>query len=112
MTQCQAVLAYMRQHGSITQREADKLGVARLAPRMGELEAAGGILDRLNLQVHRCTIKVRKANGKDAHVTRYTLTPAHVGLSSSPTAAATPDQQGGLFYSMSRLYSLAAPLRC
>lgn len=40
--QTERVLAYMRKHGSITQREADrKLGVSRLQSRTSELKTEG-----------------------------------------------------------------------
>jgi hypothetical protein len=43
--QTERVLAYMRKHGSITQREADrKLGVLRLPSRINELKKEGYII--------------------------------------------------------------------
>lgn len=95
MNQCQQVLAYMRRHGSITQGEAYTLGIGRLSPRIGEIEKATGVI------IPRSTVKVRKANGKDANVSRYYITPA-LSLSSTSTVTAAPDQ-GGLFdYPVSR----------
>ena len=91
MTQCQQVLAYMRQHGGITQQDATNyIGCTRLAARIDDLKKQGHKIDA-------DTVSVRTRDGRTARIAKYSLTPAHVGLSSSPTVAATPDQQGGLF---------------
>ena len=92
MSQCQDVLDYMRRHGSITQGEAYTLGCSRLAARIEEIDGKDGIV------INRSTIRGRKANGKDANVRRYSITPAPAGLS-APLMKLTdaPDQQGGLF---------------
>ena len=42
MTQCDAILQHLREHGSITPREAlDEYGCFRLAARINELRKAG-----------------------------------------------------------------------
>ena len=46
MTQKDRILRYISEHGSITQGEAYKLGIARLAARVNELGRAGVVLDR------------------------------------------------------------------
>lgn len=47
MTQCELVLEYMREHGSITARQAaNELGVQRLAARIGDLRKQGYFIRR------------------------------------------------------------------
>ena len=41
MTQCEAILSYMDRNGSITQAEADRLHIKRLASRICELRQKG-----------------------------------------------------------------------
>lgn len=41
VTQCDMILAYMRQHGGITQGEAWNMGIARLASRINNLRNRG-----------------------------------------------------------------------
>ena len=41
MTQCERILSYLEQNGSITQMEADRLRIKRLASRICELRQRG-----------------------------------------------------------------------
>ena len=41
MTQCERILSYLDQNGSITQQEADSLRIKRLASRICELRQRG-----------------------------------------------------------------------
>lgn len=44
-TQCDAILAYMREHGSITTFEAfEQLGITRLAARIADLKKLGIVI--------------------------------------------------------------------
>lgn len=42
MTQCQMIMSYINEHGSITPQEAmNKLGIMRLAARINEIDSPG-----------------------------------------------------------------------
>jgi len=41
MTQCERILAYMDQHGGITQMDANRLSITRLAARIYDLRQRG-----------------------------------------------------------------------
>lgn len=65
-TQCERVIAYMQQHGSITQMEAMQIGVFRLASRICDIKKRG----------HRImteTVKVENRYGESCRVKRYRL---------------------------------------
>ena len=66
MTQEQRIMAYLNQHGSITQAEAVRLGIYRLSARVYDLSRAGVFLDRM-----RETSK--NQYGEDVTYTRYYL---------------------------------------
>ena len=66
-TQAQDVLDFMRKHGSITRRQADReLGVMRLASRISELK-------RLGHEIKSEPIKVKARNGRSTYIARYSL---------------------------------------
>lgn len=66
-TQCQRILDYMLDHGSITQLEALKdLGVFRLASRISELRKNGH-------QISSQMVKVENRYGETCRVKRYRL---------------------------------------
>lgn len=47
MSQTEAILKYVKQHGSITSKEAyDELGITQLGARLDDLEKQGYIIDR------------------------------------------------------------------
>ena len=66
MTQTEMVLVYMARHGSITQYQANELGIGRLAARIADLKRRGHII---NSEM----INVRKANGTTAKVACYSI---------------------------------------
>lgn len=66
MTQCELVLDYMKEHGSITQRDALCLGIYRLASRIADLKKAG-------FPVESKTVIVVNVDGSKSHIARYSL---------------------------------------
>ena len=63
-TQCELVLDYINEHGSITARQAYiKFGIMRLASRIADLKRAG-------YDIKSESIKVRGRSGS-TYVTRY-----------------------------------------
>ena len=67
MTQCERVVEYIRNHGSITQAEASKyLAVGRLAARVSDLRARG-------VKIVTETVKVKNRFGDKTEVARYKL---------------------------------------
>lgn len=66
-TQCVRVLAYLDEHGSITQFEAiPELGVLRLASRISDLK-------KLGYPIKGEFITVKNRFGEDCRVKRYSL---------------------------------------
>lgn len=66
-TQAQDVLDYMKNHGSISIREAIyDLGITRLASRIYELKRKG-------VQIKSETETVKARNGRTTFVSRYSL---------------------------------------
>jgi len=66
-TQSERVLAYMMNHGGITQAEAWKeIGVMRLASRISELRKDGH-------QITSKTEAVKNRYGEKCHIKRYSL---------------------------------------
>ena len=68
MTQCEQVLVYMVEHGSITQRDALNLGIYRLASRISDLRKRG-------YPIRSRSKRVTKTNGKKTYIAEYTLVP-------------------------------------
>jgi len=67
VTQCERVVEYIRNHGSITQAEASKyLAVGRLAARVSDLRARG-------VKIVTETVKVKNRFGDKTEVARYKL---------------------------------------
>ena len=70
-TQNQMVLAYIREHGSITHLEAEKhLGVMRLASRISDLKNQGHKFDSkfvtvLNRNGQKCRVKSYRFGGDE-----------------------------------------------
>ena len=91
MNQKQIVLDHMKRNGSITRLDAFRLGIAELSARIIDLEKDGYVIPR-------STVTVRKSNGKDAKVKRYSISPS---LLSAPlmklTDAKSVEQAGVLF---------------
>jgi len=65
-TQCEIILDYMKDHGSITARQAYHLGIMRLASRISDLKRAG-------FDIVSDTIKVKNRDGSFAYVSRYSI---------------------------------------
>ena len=66
-SQCEMVLNYMKEHGSITQNDANyKLGVSRLSARISDLKARGH-------NIHDTTITVVNRYGRKTRVSEYSL---------------------------------------
>lgn len=61
------VLMYMREHGSITQRDAIKLGCYRLSARIYDLKKIWGFVV---VTKHE---QVKNADGTTANIARYSL---------------------------------------
>ena len=72
MTQNERVLAYMRERGSITQREAIWLGIYRLSARIFDLRKAG-------YRVQSQWETVENKHGERATIARYSLTEERYG---------------------------------
>lgn len=66
MTQCETVLNYIEEHGSITARQAYKLGIMRLASRISDLKRAG-------FDIKSDTVKVKCRDGSVTYVSRYSM---------------------------------------
>lgn len=66
MTQCELVLNYIEEHGSITARQAYKLGIMRLASRISDLKKAG-------FDIKSDTVKVKCRDGSVSYVSRYSM---------------------------------------
>ena len=66
-SQCELVLDHLRNHGSISHREAESLyGIARLAARINDLT-------RMGVSIRRETVQGRNRYGKTTHYARYFL---------------------------------------
>lgn len=67
MTQCERLVAYMRDYGSITSAEAmSELGIMRLASRIADLREMG-------IQIESKMVKGYNRFGQPTHYTRYSL---------------------------------------
>lgn len=67
MTQCERLVAYMRDYGSITSAEAmSELGIMRLASRIADLKEMG-------MQIEARMVKGVNRFGQPTHFTRYSL---------------------------------------
>ena len=65
-TQCEVVLDFIKDHGSITARQAYHLGIMRLASRISDLKRAG-------FDIVSDTVKVKNRDGSFAYVSRYSM---------------------------------------
>ena len=67
MTQCERIVAYIHEYGSITTMEAfTDLGISRLASRIHDLQDMG-------YQIARESIQVKNRYGEAVRCTRYSL---------------------------------------
>ena len=65
--QCEKVIEFLKTHESITQRDADYLGIKRLASRIWDIR------HKLNVPIEREMIEVRNADLTYSRVARYSL---------------------------------------
>lgn len=66
MTQTEKILNYMNEHGSITARQAYKMGIMRLASRISDLRCAGYRIKTEN-------VKVKNRDGSHSHIAKYSM---------------------------------------
>lgn len=66
MKQTDKIIAFCEAHGSITQRDAFKLGIYRLAPRIIDLRNAGYVIGVESLTVIN-------SDGSKSRVAKYTI---------------------------------------
>ena len=66
MKQTDKIIAFCKAHGSITQRDAFKLGIYRLAPRIIDLRNAGYVIGVESLTVIN-------SDGSKSRVAKYTI---------------------------------------
>ena len=67
MNQCELILQYMRDFGSITTMQAfTDLGVTKLASRISELIKQG-------VSIHKAPVSSKNRYGKTIHYMRYSL---------------------------------------
>ena len=66
MTQCEKVVKYIKDNGTITQREALGLGIYRLASRISELRSAG-------MKIKTEDVKVQNVDGTFSWIARYSF---------------------------------------
>lgn len=66
MTQCEKILNYIKEHGSIDARQAYKLGIMRLASRISDLRVAG-------YKIKSDTKKVKNRDGSSSYVSVYSF---------------------------------------
>ena len=66
MTQCEKILNYIEEHGSITARQAYKLGIMRLASRISDLRREGHLIKTED-------IKVKNRDGSHSYIAKYSL---------------------------------------
>ena len=66
MTQCEKVVKYMKENGTITQREALGLGIYRLASRISDLRMAG-------VKIKTEDVKVQNVDGTFSWIARYSF---------------------------------------
>jgi hypothetical protein len=66
MTQCEKILNYIEEHGSITARQAYKLGIMRLASRISDLRREGHLIKTED-------IKVKNRDGSHSYIAKYSF---------------------------------------
>lgn len=66
MTQCEKILNFIEEHGSITARQAYKLGIMRLASRISDLRREGHLIKTED-------IKVKNRDGSHSYIAKYSL---------------------------------------
>lgn len=66
MTQCDKIVAFMREHGEITQRDAIGFGCYRLGARIWDLKATG-------VDIKREMRQVKNADGSRTMIAVYSL---------------------------------------
>lgn len=65
-TQCEKIIDFMNERGSITARQAYHLGIMRLASRISELRAAG-------MKIKTEDVKVKNRDGSVSYIAKYSF---------------------------------------
>ena len=66
ITQCEKIVDFMKNHGSITARQAYHLGIMRLASRISDLRTAG-------YKIKTEDVKVRNRDGSYSYIAKYSF---------------------------------------
>lgn len=66
ITQCEKIVNFITEHGSITDRQATRLGIRRLALRIWDLKSGG-------FKIKSEIIKVKNRDGTYSHVAKYSF---------------------------------------
>ena len=66
ITQCEKIVNFITEHGSITDRQATRLGIRRLASRIWDLKSGG-------FKIKSEIIKVKNHDGTYSHVAKYSF---------------------------------------
>ena len=85
-SQCEMVLDHLKNHGSISSREAESLyGIARLAARIADLT-------RMGVSIRRETVHGVNRFGKPVHYARYFLSEVDKMIMDDAVKIVKPDQ--------------------
>ena len=116
--QCEKVIEFLKTHESMTQRDADYLGIKRLASRIWDIR------HKLNVPIEREMIEVRNADLTYSRVARYSLRKEEKWETSTDTARSSAirnspakertatDALSGTTQTMTRKTSVAAEKTC
>lgn len=66
MTQVEKITEFMTAHGSITARDAYKLGIMRLASRISDMKRSG-------IDIKSEEVKVKNRDGSFSYIARYSF---------------------------------------
>lgn len=66
ITQCEKILNFIQEHGSITTKQAYRLDIMRLASRISNLKAAG-------YKIKSEQVKVKNRDGSCSYVAEYSF---------------------------------------
>ena len=70
MTQVEKITEFITAHGSITARDAYKLGIMRLASRVADMR-------RADIGIKTETVKVKNRDGSYSHIAKYSFKEAN-----------------------------------
>ena len=87
-SQCEMVLDHLKNHGSISSKEAESLyGIARLAARIGDLT-------RMGVSIRRETVHGKNRYNKPVHYARYFLSEVDKMILDNDVEIVRPNQDG------------------